>query len=231
MKTTATMTLLIIALLTSLVGNSGWAQAKKPVPMPQVQTVGEGVVWRISDTKGESGNFLPPWKEIQITNISGFDKKPVVGEKVTVIPLDVDIPPFELSIVKAEMRQGCSEQSAASWEVDLEPIKQKIFFDMAPGPNRAEEYPFDVSVIYPAVRFANHLKRESLSRNLLPKAITMKTVKAAIDLTNDGKPDVVVVAYCCGDPRKSAEDCDYSCSKTFKKIRNTWKLINTSSPC
>lgn len=231
MKTTATMTLLIIALLTSLFGNSGWAQAKKPVPMPQVQTVGEGLVWRTSDNKGEHGNFLPPWKEVQIKNVSGFDKKPVVGEKVTVISLDVDIAPFELSIVKTEKRAGCGEQSAASWEVDLEPVKQKIFFDTAPGPNRSEEYPFDVCIIYPAVRLANQLKRESLSNNLLPKAIMMKTVKAAIDLTNDGKPDVLVVDYCCGDPGKSAEDCDYTCSKTFKKVRNTWKLINTSSPC
>ena len=231
MRKISTMTILVIAMLTPLFCNSGWAQATKPVPTPQVQSVGEGVVWRISDTKGEHGNFLPPWKEIQITNISGFDKKPVVGEKVTVIPLDVDIAAFELSIVKTEKRAGCDEQSAAWWEVELEPIKQKVFFDIAPGPNRSEEYPFDVCVIYPATRFANQLKREGLAKNLLPNAVTMKTVKAAIDLTNDGKPDVLVVAYCCGDPRKSAEDCDYTCSKTFKKIRNTWKLINTSSPC
>ena len=232
MKTTSTQTLLLIVLLMVFSCNSAWAQVGKPVPLPQVQTVGEGVVWRISDNKGEQGNFLPPWTEVKITNVSGFNKKPAVGEKVTVIPLDVDIASLELRIVKAEKREDtCDRRVRAWWEVELELVKQKVIFDIAPGANRAAEYPFDVCVIYPAVNFANQIKRERLTKNMLPRGIAIKTVKAAIDLTNDGKPDILVVDYCCGNPSQSAENCDYTCGKTFKKIRNTWKLIDTSTPC
>ena len=190
------------------------------------------MVWRRSDNKDEDGNFLPPWKEVEITNVYGFNKKPVVGENVTVIPLDVDINPLELRIVKAEKKENpCDEQLPALWEVELEHINQKVFFNIPPRPKRAEQYPFDVIVIYPAIRFANQLRRASLSKNMLPNGVAINTVKAAIDLTDDGKPDVLVVDYCCGNPRKSAENCDYTCGKTFKKIGNTWKVIDTSAPC
>lgn len=231
MKTISTMMLPIIVLLMFLSCNLGWAQVKKPVSMPQIQTVGDGKVLRISDNKDEDGWFLPPWKEVKITNLYGFKTKPVVGDRVTIIPLDVDIAPLELRIVKTEKREGCDEQSPPWWEVELELIKQKVFFDIAPRPKIAEQYPFDVCVIYPAVRFANQVRRASLSRTMLPTGIAIKTVKAAIDITDDGKPDVLVVDYCCGNPRKSAEGCDYTCGKTFKKIGNTWKLIDTSTPC
>lgn len=66
---------------------------------------------------------------------------------------------------------------------------------------------------------------------MLPRGVAIKTVKAAVDLTNDGNPDVLVVEYCCGNPKKTAKDCDYTCGKTFKKTRNVWKLIDSSTPC
>lgn len=66
---------------------------------------------------------------------------------------------------------------------------------------------------------------------MLPKGVAMNTVIGAIDLTSDGIPDVLIVKYCCDNPKKAAEECDYTCGKTFKKIRNIWKLIDTSAPC
>ena len=66
---------------------------------------------------------------------------------------------------------------------------------------------------------------------MLPKGVALNTVKGAIDLTNDGIPDVLIVEYCCGNPNKAAEECDNTCGKTFKKIRNIWKLIDTAAPC
>ena len=213
-------------------GNQGGAQATKPVSMPQIQTVGEGLVWRRSDNKGAHGNFLPPWKEVQITNVFGFKDRPLVGEKVTVIPLDVNIPTLELKIVKAEKKaNACEARLPAFWEVELEVIKEKTFSDFAPATDRSAEYPFDVCVIYPAVKFVNPIKRRNLSRSMLPNGIALSTVKAAIDVTNDGRPDVLLVDYCCGNPNKPSADCDYTCGKTFKKTGNVWKLIDTSTPC
>lgn len=230
MKTISILTLLMMSMFPVFFGNPGGAQATKPVSMPAVQTVGEGLVWRRSDNKGEHGNFLPPWKEVQITNVFGFKERPIVGEKVTVIPLDVNIPPLELEIMKADKTANACEGLPPYWEVALERVKEKAFSDAAP-PNRSAEYPFDVCVIYPAVKFVSPIKRENLSRSMLPRGVALSTVKAAIDLTGDGRPDVLIVEYCCGNPNRPTADCDYTCGKTFKKIGNEWKLLDRSSPC
>jgi hypothetical protein len=222
----------ISLLLILLASGTAFAQARKPIRMPQVQTIGEGVVWRISDNKDAKGSFLPPWKEIKITNVFAFKKKPVVGEKVTVIPLDVDIAPLELRIVKAEKKENaCNERLPAWWEIELEPIKQREFFEIAARPNRRQDYPFDVCLIYPAVKFAHQVRRDRLTKSMLPRGVSVNTVEGAIDLTNDGIPDVLMVKNCCDDPKKAVDECDYACGKTFKKIRNAWKLIDTSRPC
>jgi hypothetical protein len=216
-----------VLLLTLVAASPGWAQVRKPIPMPQVQTIGQGEVWR------KSNNSLPPWREIEITNVFAFKKKPIIGDKVTIVPLDVDIAPLELRIVKAEKKEdGCDESLPGWWEVELQKISEKTFFEIASRSNRREEFPFDVCVIYPAVRFARQIKRENLTKGMLPKGVARNTAIAAIDLTNDGIPDVLIVEYCCGHPRKSAgEECDYTCGKTFKRIRNIWRLIDTSAPC
>lgn len=206
----------------------GAAQTRNAAPMPQVQIIGEGVVWRISENKDQHGRLLPPWNEVKITNVFGFKKRPVIGNKVTIVPLDAAVAPLDLKIIEIKERKECGSQW---WEVELEPVKEKKFFEIAPGPNRAQEFPFDVSVIYPSVKSANQLNRDMLKQNMLPKGIILDTVKAAIDLTNDEIPDVVIIKYCCGNPKKAAEGCDYTCGKTYKKIGNVWKLIDSSAPC
>ena len=222
----------IALLLISLACVPNLAQSKKPVHIPRTQTIGEGVIWRISDNKDGHGYSLPPWKEVQITNVFGFKKRPTVGEKVTVIPLDVNIAPIELRIIETKRRARCGELDAPVWwEVELEPVKQKDFFEISSTPQRREEFPFDVSVIYPAVKFARQVKRHKLTKGMFPQGIAINTVKGAIDLSNDGIPDVLLVEHCCGSPKKAAGECDYTCGKTFKKVRGTWKLVDTSAPC
>jgi hypothetical protein len=200
--------------------------------MPEIQTIGEGVVWRISENRGEHGSVLPPWREVRVTNIFEFKRRPAAGEKVTIIPLEADLPPLDLRIIKAEKKENtCDERLPGWWEVELEPIKLRGFFEVTPAPNRAAEYPFDVAVIYPAVKVARQMKRAQLTGGTIPKGVSISTVKAAIDLTDDRKPDVVIVEYCCGDPKKPAGECDYTCGKIFMKQRNAWKLVRTSAPC
>ena len=207
------------------------AQNKENVRMPQTQTIGEGVVWRVSDNKAGS-DFVPPWKEVQITNIFGFKRRPTVGEKVTVVPLDVDIAPIDLRITETKRGATCGElDSTVWWEVELELVRQSDFFQISSIPKRREEVPFDVAVIYPAVKFARQIKRDKLTKNLLPPMVAINTVKGAIDLTNDRMPDVLLVEYCCGSAKKASDQCDYTCGKTFKKVKGTWKLIDTSAPC
>jgi hypothetical protein len=223
------MRIYMVLMLTFLTGNTGQAQMKKQIS--DIQTIGEGTVWRISNKKDSHDRFLPPWTEIQIINVFEFKRRPAIGEKATVIPLGVDITPLSLRITKAEKKDGCDERIHGWWAVELEPITLKEFFDIEPLPNRGAETPFDVAIIYPAVKVARQIRDGELMKVMLPKGVPINTVKAAIDLTDDGKPDVVIVKYCCDDASKPASVCDYTCGKTFTKVRNTWKLIDTSAPC
>jgi len=225
------MRIQIILMLAVFACDVGRAQEKRRTSMPQIQTIGEGVVWRISDTKNEHGMYLPPWKEITITNLFGFKRMPVIGDKVTIVLLGSDISPLNLRIIKAEKKKdACTGGLPAWWEVEIEPIKLRKLFDIEPMPNRSAEYPFDVVVLYPAVKVARQIGKGQLTRSMLPRGVFINTVKAAIDFTDDRTPDVVVIDYCCGDTRK-ADACDYTCGRTFKKVRHSWKLIDTSAPC
>jgi hypothetical protein len=225
----------MILLLILFTCAAGTGQTRKIAPMPQVQTIGEGQVWRTSDKKDKDGRFIPPWKDVTIANVFGFKKKPVVGNTVTIVPLDVRLAPIDLKIVETKAGVNCDGETNSKngwWEVELEPITDKRFFEIAPQPNRAEEIPFDVGVIYPSVKSAHQLTRDMLSKNMLPKGINLNIVKAAIDLTNDEIPDVLLVEYCCLNPKKPAGGaCDHTCGKTYKKVRNVWKLVDTSTPC
>lgn len=225
------MRILLAAILLSFAGGAAPAQLKESVPMPRIQTIGTGGVWRGSDNKDQHGNALPPWKQVTVKNVFGFKQKPVIGSKVTIIPLDVNIAPRDVAILKIKKGASCGESNRAWWEVELEPIKQKEYFEMTPIANRRAEVPFDVAIIYPTVKTARQLSRNDLKQSMLPKGVSLDTVKAAIDLTSDGIPDVLIVEYCCGDVSKAAGECDYTCGKTFRKVRNSWKLIDTSAPC
>lgn len=217
----------IILLLTVLAWDVGHSQVKNPMPMPELQTIGQGVVWRTSQKQDEHCRYLPPWKEIKITNIFEFKRRPATAAKVTIVPLAVNISPLDLKILKVEKKENACEGLPAGWGVELEPIQLKEFFEIAPTADRAAEFPFDVAVLYPAVKYARQIKKEHLARANLPKGVALNTVKAALDLTADGKPDVVIVEYCCDDTKKRADGCDYTCGKTFKRVPNTWKLVDT----
>jgi hypothetical protein len=226
------MRIQLILILTLFTWVTGLAQVKKNVVMPQIQVIGDGTVWRMSDNKDQHGSYLPPWREIKITNVFDFKKKPTIGNKVTVIPLEVNIAAFDLEITKAEKKVNeCNDRLPVWWDVEFKSLKQKKFFEVEPKPNRSAQYPFEVAIVYPSVKFAQQLEKDQITEKMLPKGVNVNTVKAAIDFTNDQKPDALIVAYCCGEPRKSSSKCELTCSKTFKKNKNIWKLIDSSGPC
>ena len=193
-----------------------------------IQTIAEGVIWRESANNDDR----PPWKRITVANIFGFKRKPRVGAAVTVITLRSEFAPLDLRILKAEQKEDpCNASLPRLWEVELEPVTQREFFDVLPPTDRNDVYPFDVVIIYPAVKSARQIDRNQLKRATLPKRALINTVKAAIDLNVDRKPDVIVTAYCCLAPTKPVNECDYTCGKTFKRVGNSWKLVETSGPC
>lgn len=192
------------------------AQTKRPLPV--VQEITEGVVWRQSTG-------------ITIANV-GFERKVTAGETVTIIALGSGISALDLRIIKAELKANpCDESLPGLWEAELEAVTEKKFIGVpAPG-NRRAEYPFDVVILYPAVKFSRQLKTEELKVATLPKGIYLNTIKAAIDLDDDRAPDIVIVSYCCNDKKKTPGECDLTCGKTFKKVRTLWKLVDTAAPC
>ena len=222
------LTLLLIALAFVV----SQAQIQEPVPMPRIRTIEAVPVWRESERKDHNGNAVAPWKEVQITTLT-FKQVPRLGEKVTVIPLDVSVPLLDLTIVKSKKRNGCDEtMREVWWEVKLESLRQKEYFEISnANAARSEEHPFDVAIIYPAVKFARQIRRHELKKTMLPAGTVLDTVKAAIDLTNDGIPDVLILEYCCLHPTKAADECDHTCGKTFQKVGNRWKLVDSTTPC
>lgn len=199
-------------------------------PMPKIQSVLQESVWRDSDFKETDGGNPPIWKNVKVEIF--FHKKPQQGNKVTVIPLKVDIAPMQLKIIKTiEVKDACNEKLPHLWQIELETITQKEFFETKAILNRREEYPFDVCILYPAVEFARSLDIATLKKEMLPKGVFINTITAAVDLTNDREPDILIVQYCCGEPHKPREECDYTCGKIFAKSHSAWKLIDTSAPC
>lgn len=221
---------LLTLLLIALIAGAAYGQRRETLPMPKILTIGEGTVWRTSDNKDATGYFLPPWKEVHVTNVFGFNRPPGIGKKVTVVPIDVNASLIDLAIRTTHRGKYCDPTGADRWDIDLESVKQKEYFEITKA-ERLGESPFDVVIIYPAVKFARQLRANELKKNMLPPGTAPNTIKAAIDLTNDGIPDALITKYCCLQPAKAADECDLTCGKTFLKVRNRWRLVDTSSPC
>lgn len=204
------------------------------IKMPKVKQFDIQDLRRNSNQTDESGWNVPPFDDAEV----GLDlyQEPKVGEKVTIVPLKVNIEPFQLSIIKFEKHEndGCDNTMIKRdffWNIDLEKIINKEILDIKPVKGNNQELPFEVFTIYPAVEFAKNIPSEKLSQQMVPKGITISTIEAAIDLNNDNTPDLIYVEYCCGDKTKRADNCDYNCIEWYKKINGVWKLVDDANPC
>ena len=205
-------------------------QTSKIYSLPKVESFTQVDVWRESGVKDKHGFDLPPYNKVNL-NLVDFDRKPIICRKVTAVPLEVNIAPIELKILKATDREGCDKSSPHFWDIELETITQQDFFKVSAIPDRREDAPFDVCIIYPAVEFARQIRQEQLTKEMIPDGVTIRTITAAIDLTNDLKPDILIAQYCCNDSTKPRRECDLTCGKYFKKVNDKWKLVKESQPC
>ncbi|MGI8542017.1 MAG: hypothetical protein ACR2MD_00890 [Aridibacter sp.] len=204
--------------------------------LPIVKDFSVFYLYRNSDNKDVGGSSIAPFKSAEIPMY--LDNEAKAGEKVTMIPLNVEIEPFQLAISKVTKKRytGCDEpKKDFEFDIELEEITDKTVLEFQPIENRTDSRAFAVLSIYPAVDFAKNILPPELKQEMIPKGIAIQTVEAAVDLDNDGKPDLLTTSFCCGDenqPVNSAdENCFYSCEKVYRKTNQSWKLIRSENIC
>ncbi len=213
--------------------SSAGARQKRTTTAPDVRAFSPGDVMRRSGRQDESSISQPPWTEVTI-NAGSFNVQPRNGASVTIVPLEVDVAPIQLKIVKiTRQRDECTGEGKISWGVELEKIRERSFWEQRAVTGRREDVPFGVLVIYPAVANARAIKRNELKTMMLPRGVKPATVNAAVDVNNDGKPDLLWVSYCCDAPTRAGNDsnCDLTCGRTYKRGSSGWKLVKTFEPC
>ncbi len=203
--------------------------------LPVVKDFGVFYVYRESDNKDVGGSPIAPFKSAEIKMVT--DSEARAGEKITMIPLQVEVEPFQIAISKVTKKRynGCDEpKKDFHFEIEFEEITDKIVLEAELVDNQGMER-FGVFTIYPAVDFAKNILPPTLKQEMLPKEVAIQTIEAAIDLDNDGKPDLLALSFCCADETKAVDstdnDCNYSCEKIFRKIKQSWKLIRSENPC
>ncbi|HSK72685.1 MAG TPA: hypothetical protein VK892_13370 [Pyrinomonadaceae bacterium] len=204
--------------------------------LPIVKDFGVFYLYRSSDNTNVGGDPVAPFKSAEIKMV--IDSEAKAGEKITMIPLQVEIEPFQLAISKVTKKKynGCDEpKKDFHFEIEFEEITDKIVLEVEPVDNQFVSRAFPVFAIYPSVDFAKNILPPELKQEMIPKGVAIQTVEAAIDLDNDGKPDLLSTSFCCADENKPVnsvdENCYYSCEKIFRKINRSWKLIRSESPC
>lgn len=209
--------------------------ASSAKPAPEARGFGDATVARSSERKDKDGSSLPPWTRVEITNI-GFSQKfksqPRIGERVTVLSLGVELPALELKIAGVDdAKDECTGAEHHLWAVTLEDVTRRDYFDQKPMSDRSLEYPFDALVIYPANPAARVVSRAKLSKEMLPRSVTVEMIRAAVDTNADGAPELLLLNFCCDDPKATVSTCELTCGKIYRKTDNVWTLIDTIEPC
>lgn len=204
------------------------SKPSRNIGLPEIKKIGEYGLTRNSETKDEKSWMLPPYKYAEIK--MGFEYELQIGEKVTVVPLQTKIEPFQLQISKVTKTKnsGCAENKKDFfWAIEFERIIDKEILEVEPVNNYKNQMPFSVFVIYPSVEFVKSLDKSSISKTILPKNVSLKRVQSAIDLDNDSKPDLLSISFCCGESEKeSIEKCPYLCQKYYRKTGGVWELFD-----
>jgi len=199
------------------------AKTKGKATDSRIRTLGTGVIFRDSETR------LPPWKSVTVTNVFGFKKEPKIGAKVTILPSQVDGAPFELRVTTTKKRD---EDTPVWWEVELEPIGERAYFDAIQPKGYGAAFLGRVAVLDPAIPTARLLEPTSIGAKDLPAKLDAVVIVLAVDSTGDRLPDGIEASFCCEDESKPADtaSCDYTCSRTFIRRAGKWVQVEYSQP-
>lgn len=211
------------------------AEAVGPLRLPRVELVSEGSVYRAQKGTEPEGGADSPWLEGRLEQVFGLEAgtvQPIVGKRVTVVPLDATLGGRNIDLVIVGITLDFVSDENYSMmmglvypEVRFAPIKDKQFLSSL-DPNAEHS---DVCVIYPAVPFARRIPIERVKREWLPRGYSLKTVRAAIDVTADRVPDVWIFDFCAdggklNHTKPSTDNCDrQGGERRFRQV-NGWKV-------
>lgn len=152
--------------------------------------IGEGTIWRSEKIEGSNN-----WDKIRIVNIFGFKKEPKVGDSVQVIPLVENLPTLSLKITKTTPRDDFETGTPDWFEVELEEVTEKVYFEFQGPKERRAEYPGEVAIVYPLIKTSKYLKNIDFDKITLPANVTKSIIKGALDFNNDALPDVLICEF------------------------------------
>jgi hypothetical protein len=156
-----------------------------------------------------------------------------VGEPITVVPHN-GLEPIQLTIISVE-KVEYEEIEEMSWHVELSPVQADAYRTAPPETGRANQFPFDATLLYPAQPQARSIAPKQLKS--LPKSVVIHQVEVAIDINQDGQADGIRTSYYCKCPEiprgpDACEhcDCDYTCGETYMRQGESWKEIANVQP-
>jgi hypothetical protein len=190
-------------------------------------------VVRTSDRTNDAGRYLPPWNRVEIWGAS-FKTKPIIGDDVTAVAFVPGIQPLTLTISDVIAEEACVDDEPTRWRVELEPVTRTDFFDATPvDGDRAEETPFDVAVLYPAVAAVSRVDRQGIDPADIPDGFARAHVRGAIDFAGDGRPEVLFIDFCTKMSERTLDpaQCEYLSSRTYVRSTGRWDRVDEIQPC
>jgi hypothetical protein len=156
--------------------------------------------------------------------------------EVSLVPLGAALSASTTRVTNVvAMENPCSESLPKRYETELAPITEAAWLKAVTAPDDkrfTENAPFDVCVIYPAVTAARALERSVFEKARLPKKVLLHHIVAALDVTGDEQPEVLLVEYCCDKPQAQRNECDLTCSAVYVRAPNgVWRIAETQTPC
>jgi hypothetical protein len=201
-----------------------------PVYPPDAPLVWRTWVSRTSPTRNAHGLHWPPWTSAKVSTVVPRPAK--VGDAVLVLPL-APLAPVTSKVARVQA-QPAIDAGGPTWVIDID-VTNRAFLEAKSRGERSDEVPFDVVVVFPAIEGARLVPRKTALADL-PRAASASasTLKAAVDLTGDGKADAALFEYCGDHPAERFTTdlrCGFRCQATFLRLGGkAWALVADECP-
>jgi hypothetical protein len=164
-----------------------------------------------------------PAKELIFAALSLKKRLPPRAE-VLLVPLNAELTALRTQVTQvAAVENPCSSALPKLYETKLRSVTNQDWLNASP---------FEVCLIYPALKTVRALDREKLDAAQLPAKVVLTNITAALDTNDDQQPEVLLVEYCCDKPQADRQSCDLTCSAVYvRDAKGRWRIVETQTPC